>query len=1231
MLFLIILFTLFSQSALGWYDNYWNYRKEITIDHTKVSVALTDFPVLVDITDSDLQSKAQTDGDDILFTDSSDTKLSHEIELYESGTGHLVAWVNVPSVSSSADTVIYIYYGNSLASNQEDVTNTWDSNYVMVQHLEETSGTHYDSTANDNDGTPGGGDPLKIPNMNAAGIADGADDFDGVNDCVAVAHDNSLNLGTGDFTISAWIKFTNCIDTDIIRKGNTQTAPEANYKMEVLSNKVSGCLQGSNPGGGGTITTSESYNDNEWHNAVFSRESGVSYLYVDTELKGSDSSAGIDLTNTAGMSIGSKDGCADDHFAGIIDEVRVSNISRDFDWINTSYLSMNDDFITYGLEEVKDDNAPNVILNYPADGETLNSVLVDLNVTLTDSDSPLLNASFNLRNCSEGAEKFTIVMLPDTQKYLIGGAYSDRVTNQTKWIVANKDALNIQFVLHLGDIVENYNNVESEWQDANTSMSVLDEGGVPYLVLPGNHDYTNSNDNFSFYDNYFNYSRYIGYDWYKGHYPSNSNRNNYALMEIEGMKFGFIALRWNAPDADLLWANNTVNAHPDYRFIVTTHEYVDGSGRTTMGNNIWNKFAKYHDNIFMIHNGHITSPVESRFASIGENGNTVYEILTNYQSDTNYGGKLRYYTFVPSEDKIYAYTYATYTNTYYTSANSQFTLNLDMDSGEMDYNAVCNNINVVSNTHTICTVNLENSTAYEWSVNVTDGNSSTISDIWNFTVLLLEEYQPPVVTLNSPGNGATLTNTEVLFNCSATDDKNLANITLYGNWTGSWQSHETKGLAGTSDSAAFLVNLDYNSGYLWNCLACDDPNDCSFAASNYSFNVEQAPEPGAWADNNCQYRKKLTFDNSASSANLADFPVLIKLDSSRIDYTKTSATDIRFYDGTTLLYKETELWDELGDSFVWVKVSQVDNTNDDYIYAYYDCSDTNNDDAESVWDSNYVMVQHLEETSGTHYDSTSNDNDGAPGGGDPLKIPDMNAAGIADGADDFDGTDDYIAVAHDTSLNFGTGDFTISAWVKFPAINNDADIMRKGNLEPGTAPEANYKLELVDNKISGRVQGSNPGGTGAVTTVATYNGDNWHNAVFLREAGTLYLYIDGNLEGTQTGAGIDLTNTANMAIGSKDEGNDDFFDGIIDEVRVSNTFRGSDWVNASYLSINDQFVSYGTEEEKTTECETDADTNEDGKISMSELMTYIGRWKLGEVSMPDLMKAIGFWKAGIGC
>ena len=118
----VLLLTLFFSFSLGsaapW-DEGWQFRKEITIDPANGGSDLISFPVLLAITDPDLAGEALPNGDDILFTgDDGATKLDHEIESY--AAGDLVAWVRVPSLSASTTTLVYMYYGNPGASNQEN-------------------------------------------------------------------------------------------------------------------------------------------------------------------------------------------------------------------------------------------------------------------------------------------------------------------------------------------------------------------------------------------------------------------------------------------------------------------------------------------------------------------------------------------------------------------------------------------------------------------------------------------------------------------------------------------------------------------------------------------------------------------------------------------------------------------------------------------------------------------------------------------------------------------------------------------------------------------------------------------------------------------------------------------------------------------------------------------------------------------------------------------------------
>ena len=136
----------------------WQYRKKISINHTNIVGNLTNFPILIDIFDTDLRDKAQNDGDDILFMDGTGVahRLFHEIEYYSGGAGKLIAWVNISSLSSQHDTSLYMYYGNPSSYNQQASPLVWDTHYRAVWHMNDETLTTIKDSAGDNIGTKTG-------------------------------------------------------------------------------------------------------------------------------------------------------------------------------------------------------------------------------------------------------------------------------------------------------------------------------------------------------------------------------------------------------------------------------------------------------------------------------------------------------------------------------------------------------------------------------------------------------------------------------------------------------------------------------------------------------------------------------------------------------------------------------------------------------------------------------------------------------------------------------------------------------------------------------------------------------------------------------------------------------------------------------------------------------------------------------------------------------------------
>jgi hypothetical protein len=200
-------------SAFAQFGNGYEYRRTITIQESQVTggSSLSNFPVLVSLTVADLRTTGNggdvTDaqGDDIIFTSDAagSSVLDFEVERYTPTTGEIIAWVEVPSVSNSVNTDIYMFYGNSsVSTTQEDIPGTWDGNsYVGVYHMDGSSTLQLDSASSTtrHDGTVSGA------TANTTGKIGPAYDFDGTNDVITVTDQAELDL-TNTGTFEAWVR-----------------------------------------------------------------------------------------------------------------------------------------------------------------------------------------------------------------------------------------------------------------------------------------------------------------------------------------------------------------------------------------------------------------------------------------------------------------------------------------------------------------------------------------------------------------------------------------------------------------------------------------------------------------------------------------------------------------------------------------------------------------------------------------------------------------------------------------------------------------------------------------------------------------------------------------------------------------------------------------------------------------------------------------------------------------
>ncbi len=224
---------------------------------------------------------------------------------------------------------------------------------------------------------------------------------------------------------------------------------------------------------------------------------------------------------------------------------------------------------------------------------------------------------------------FSLAIVGDIQKTTYH--WPEKVPTIYNWIAANAEEKNIVRAISLGDITEK--DTEKEYNIVKDAFTVLD-GVVPHTIVRGNHDVAN-------------FDKYITYEEYKdsadGIYGQ-SMKNTYSLFEQGGRKYMLLNLDCGAKDDMIEWANEVVEAHPDYNVIVATHLYMNRDGRTidtwygvedygqNGGTTIWDDFVKKHENIVMVICGHVSTDKVVMNERVGVNGNVVKELLIDPQA-----------------------------------------------------------------------------------------------------------------------------------------------------------------------------------------------------------------------------------------------------------------------------------------------------------------------------------------------------------------------------------------------------------------------------------------------------------------------------------------------------------------------------------------------------------------------------------------------------------------------
>ena len=336
-------------------------------------------------------------------------------------------------------------------------------------------------------------------------------------------------------------------------------------------------------------------------------------------------------------------------------------------------------------------------------------------------------------------------------------------------------------------------------------------------------------------------------------------------------------------------------------------------------------------------------------------------------------------------------------------------------------------------------------------------------------------------------------------------------------------------------------------------------------------------------------RIKLTIDHTKVDEDLPYFPVTVFFTGSQGEEVFSELTSDSDYmkcafainNNATQLYAEKEEFDVANTKAVYhVNIPHVFAIEDIEVYFYYDSTASDNTDyvggigsgvGQKVWMGGFAAVYHMvDDTTSTIKDSTSNGSDGTKkGANEPIE-----ADGKIGKAQDFDGND-YIDILQ--SLD----DPTSVTW----------EVVYKSDVSDTTEQRLfayNEDNVFVMTSINGgttnliRVYCKADSGGGYAGNVTSYSVTEWHYIVGRAvENDVVDMLVDGAVVGYSISLGNFITApTLGRVIGSS-RGYLWHTKGLIDEVRISPVKRSNTWIKATYNTLWDTFLAYGSEETQT--------------------------------------------------
>ena len=1201
----------------GWIAGNFGYRKALTIANANVDATLNNFPLYVKINgDTAIGASVQSDGDDIRFATSTGMILPHEEELFSVSSGAATGyfWVKVPTIVASGSgngsgATIYMYYGSGSAADGQNKTGVWDTNFKGVWHLPDGSTlSTSDSTSNTNNLTNGS-------TAAGSGRIDGAGNFS--SSYLSTPTLTSIN------TISGWVKFDTISTTQKIFRGSpthgclgiyngawercgvsgTSLLADTWYYVTVVEGVGIYVNASVNIASTAGAISSEVLNFggppySEWFDGTLDElrvsstarsAAWIKFEYYNMSESDQEISFGVAQAQSG-------------NFSPAISAVSVS--PNPVDAGNTVTFSAT--WTDGNTEGVK------LYVCKAADGTTTGCGAGGTWCSATSSYS-LTNpatCSYAAQQSDVGAHNYYVYACDDEPscsivstgeftvgQWLSGFSYRKRIVVSNANVDANlsnfplyvkvaadaniganaqSDGDDIRFTSGTGMVLpheEEYFSVRSGSGSGNFWVkvpTVKTSTGTVIFVYYGSGSATDGQNVGSVWDSNFKGVWHLK-ETSGQHADSTANANNSTTVSVttQGSVTGKVdgADKFNGSTNYVEMPGSASLNVTGAGITLSGWVYFNGEGignhailSKRYGSSLQYAFGRYSSPNTYPHKGFMglyTTAWGDRVMS-----NTTLDDGQWYYISTTYDGSNAIFFLNGASDKS-----TPLTGNITGDATNRTVIGADAYAPTWNEftNANIDEVRVSSTARSAAWIKFEynnmNSTTKElsWAAQEAGNAAPTITSVAD--------------TPDSVDSGSDITfsvdwddaDSEgiKLYVCKAADGT-TAGCGAGGSWCTASDS-----FALTNPAICTSTTQTTDSGtknyYIY---ACDDEPSCSTVTSG-TFDVNE------WLSG-FSYRKRIVVSNTNVDANLSNFPLYLKVtaDANIGANAQSDGDDIRFTSGTGMILPHEEEYFSVrsgsGSGNFWVKVPTVKTATGTVIFLYYGSgSAADGQSASNVWDGNYAMVWHLPEdvtdegsSTNVHLDSTAAGRHGDQAGN-------VESAGVSYRGQLLDGTDDYIITNAHLTAAFSTETVMLSVWF-YPTAGGVivSEIGQKG-INTGWHDSQIEVLGTGETKV--RVWNMTS------VSVGTASFNQWNHAVLTydKTATALTGYLNGVAAVSSTSgdrlAPWESGYNQFYALGAIDStqlGDGTYFDGSIEEFRVSTTIRTAAWIKFEYNNIN---------------------------------------------------------------